>query len=186
MARLYTFTNYYMSPIQHGIQTAHIVGDLAAIYASSRHSELSAAELINHLNNQILFLDWAENHKTIIVCNGGNSADLLSLYQQLSVMDLDFPFVKFHEDEQSLNGACTAVGIVLPSKIYDGAATIRNTRNNEIYDASLRGYIPLLVFDEESQQWMMTIIEEDGNVYHEVYTQSEYALMFLLNQYRLA
>jgi len=35
------------------------------------------------------------------------------------------PVVKFHEDEQSLNGALTAVGIILPETAYENAKSLR-------------------------------------------------------------
>ena len=56
--RLYSFQNFYFAGIHAGIQTAHSVGEMAANYDAST-------------SQGKMFLDWAKNHKTIIVKNGG-------------------------------------------------------------------------------------------------------------------
>ena len=100
--RLYTFCNFYLSSIQQGIQTAHIV------------SELSIQE------NNTDYVDWATNHKTIIVLNGGNAQSLEQLYDRLlKEFSAEFQVAYFREDAQSLNGAITAVGILVPESVYE-------------------------------------------------------------------
>lgn len=103
--RLYTFTNVYISSIQKGIQTAHVVSDMYTKYS----------------NESGYFNAWASDHKTIIVLNGGNQEMLSNTFMQMKAFGFryNYPFVSFHEDEQSLNGALTAIGIVLPEEIYD-------------------------------------------------------------------
>jgi hypothetical protein len=66
--RLYSFVNYYLSPLQHGLQTAHCVSEMAMTMT---------------MEDQ-LFAIWADDHKTIIICNGGNSKMLEELYQTLA------------------------------------------------------------------------------------------------------
>ena len=59
-------------------------------------------------------------HKTIIVLNGGNSAGVQNVYSKIArLVETKYPIAKFHEDEQSLNGAFTCVGVIVPAKIYD-------------------------------------------------------------------
>lgn len=102
--RLYSFVNYYLSPLQHGLQTAHCVSEMSLLNGSLRAT----------------FEEWAVNHKTIIICNGGNTAQLEDLFTKL--IDLagpDHPLVKFYEDEQSLNCALTSVAIILPEWVYN-------------------------------------------------------------------
>ena len=108
--RLYTFVHAYMSPIQHGIQTAHIVGDLLTM---SAHTPRQRTQ------HQIAY-DWATDHKTIIVLNGGNSQSLLNILDVLSTMSnaLSLPCVSFYEDGVSMELMRTAVGIVVPESIY--------------------------------------------------------------------
>lgn len=103
--RLYTFCNYYLSSIQNGIQTAHIVSELFA-YPQEPF-------------NAFMIKDWAVNHKTIVVCNGGNQQSLNELKEFFSNKDNLYPWTSFIEDEQSLNCATTAVGIILPPEVYD-------------------------------------------------------------------
>lgn len=108
--RLYTFVNMYLSPIQHGIQTAHIVSDLFVKYSSN--DLYYDAEYA-----QTYLYDWAENHKTIIVKNGGFSSNLIDIYDQISNQNV-YPCAIFREEVDALNSAVTAVGIVLPADVY--------------------------------------------------------------------
>lgn len=105
--RLYAFVNYYLSPLQHGLQTAHLV------------SELFAQHLIgSELNCQVG--KWALYHKTIIILKGGNSKEIADFYAgRLFPLRDKFPTAIFYEDHQSLNGAATAAGIILPEELYD-------------------------------------------------------------------
>lgn len=108
--RLYTFCNFYLSSIQQGIQSAHVVHSLFIKYP--------AAEI-----NPILW-DWAENDKTMIVLNGGAHADIsqgYSLAESLSLTHrgVPLPLEYFREDDYSLGGILTCWGIVLPKCIYD-------------------------------------------------------------------
>jgi hypothetical protein len=74
-------------------------------------------------------------HKTIVVLNGGNSASLNDIYRQLTVIatKLHLPVAKFTEDLQSLNGATTAIGIIVPPRIYEYAASEAYSTVNPIY-----------------------------------------------------
>jgi hypothetical protein len=112
--RLYCLTNMYLSSIQKGIQTAHVVGELAKKFGP--------------LNT---FQDWAEFDKTIIVLNGGNSHSL-ALFGDILWNQDEFLCAEFCEDLQSLNGALTAVGVVLPEEVYSGKS--RNKNAKKIYN----------------------------------------------------
>jgi len=117
--RFYSFVNYYLSPLQHGLQTAHCVSEMTTVYAPDSP----------HIAK---WIEWAEDHKTIIICNGGNAEALENLHYQLGQLCDPFglPVIAFNEDEQSLNGAITAVGAILPAWVYEsvfmpGEADIR-------------------------------------------------------------
>jgi hypothetical protein len=107
--RLYTFTNFYLSSIQQGIQSAHCLHDLFLNY--------------NNPNQEAdhILLTWAEYHKTMIVLNGGDSLSLAELYAELLPLatDREYPIGTFSEDARSLNNALTCVGIVLPASVYE-------------------------------------------------------------------
>ena len=114
--RLYTFVNFYLSSIQQGIQTAHVVSEMLIKYSYEN-------AIVWDEPRGKPFHDWAKNHKTIVVINGGANIDIEEKYALLQKLEayLDFPmpFEKFSEDEQSLGGVMTAVGCVLPEEIYD-------------------------------------------------------------------
>jgi len=112
--RLYSFVNMYLSGKQQGIQTAHVVSEMAMAEQTTKVSTI--------------FNEWAKNHKTIIMLNGGNCASLEGIYDHIWEFvnsdvferhDCNIPMSVFYEDEQSLNGAPTAVGVVLPEWLYD-------------------------------------------------------------------
>ncbi len=111
--RLYSFVNTYLSPLQHGLQTAHCVADMFVKY---RFISSSASYQLNV---------WAEDHKTIIILNGGNQANLFELLDFIYEGNNNFPFEEFSEDEQSLNNCLTCVSIILPERIYGAAAESR-------------------------------------------------------------
>ena len=85
--------------------------------------------------------DWAVNHKTIIVCNGGNNGSLLSYIELFNNKQNQYPWVVFNEDDESLNGIMTGVAILLPddvysyeySEVYNGYVSLKDGRilNND-------------------------------------------------------
>lgn len=110
--RLYTFMHCYISQIQGGIQTSHVQGELA-----NQIFNQDDRYCIN--NKKTMIKDWSTNHKTIIVCNGGNSAMLKDLCSFFSSLENPYPWAEFREDEDSMEGMRTGVGIILPEEIYD-------------------------------------------------------------------
>lgn len=156
--RLYTFCNYYLSSLQQGLQTAHVVAELFNDY--KRKQEESQ------------LFDWSLNHKTIVILNGGNCESLKELNTFLNSDSNDFPHTSFNEDEQSLNGALTCVGIVLPEKIYSNAAKMRENRK--------------LRFTLTVDFKYHIVYEYDSNYDGESFTSFEVELIERLNGYRLA
>lgn len=112
--RAYFFGNMYLSSIQQGIQAAHVVGD---IFVKCQ----GTVQMLNAL-------EWAENHKTMILLNAGYADEILSLEQLFSSKDNPYPYAMFREEEASLNNAPTSIGIILPERIYNTAAAIRKDR----------------------------------------------------------
>lgn len=107
--RFYGFGNYYLSSLQQGLQAGHCVSELFVQHVGEK-------------NKSDLVYDWATNHKTMVLLNGGNSGSLQELYdffEQLKFSGMHLPFVKFHEDQVSLGGALTYVGIIVPEYIYN-------------------------------------------------------------------
>lgn len=116
--RLYSFVNYYLSSLQQGLQTAHIVSELFACHSDN-----------------LLLHKWAQYHKTIIILNGGNSESIWNIFQQIADSGINLPFAMFSEDRQSLNSAVTACGIIVPPSIYEFASVREFTEDNMyLYD----------------------------------------------------
>ncbi len=118
--RLYTFSNMYLSPLQVGLQGAHVLSEMVVKYDTpieEPYCEYKRSEMYQ----------WMRNHKTIIMLNGGYSSALEDLVTTFSSDQNEFfPWAKFNESHDALNGALTCVGIVLPEMIYEGAAVLRN------------------------------------------------------------
>lgn len=153
--RFYGFGNYYLSSLQQGLQSAHVVGELS-VKSIHKGSVTKKGKI---------FFDWAKNHKTMVLLNGGNSQSLEELFQKLKVFEKDgmhLPYVKFHEDEQSLGGALTYVGMIVEQKYYDAAFELRNCSFSDQLS-----YINKKLDEEKWKKWEVEFISE-------------------LNQYRLA
>lgn len=125
--RFYSFTNMYLSPMQKGIQTAHAVSEMSAKYlCNSENVEKMFDTEFGTFNT------WAEQDKTVIVLNGGYSSNLKYIYhvckkfsKNLRRTGEGLPFVRFYESDDALDGALTAVGIILPESVYATASAIR-------------------------------------------------------------
>ena len=92
----------YLSSIQQGIQAFHCLG-----------------EMVSHRGAEHAMVDeWLHNHKTLVCLNGGNNASLTEFYNLICDNPL-YPVAKFYEDEQSMGGMLTCVGIIVPEKIYN-------------------------------------------------------------------
>lgn len=107
--RLYSFVaNAYLSPLQCGLQTAHVVSEIVCDI-TSRHDGT--------------FMEWATKDKTIIICGAGNHNGVVDCWTELKRTGIDPGFVTgaiFYEDAQSMNGMATACGVIVP-EMYWGA-----------------------------------------------------------------
>lgn len=127
--RLYAFVaGGYLSPLQLGLQTAHVVANISVAYNEWNH-ELAA------------YQTWAAEDKVIIICSAFNSQGVLDCFAELSRSGraLDLPMSIFFEDQESLNGAATACAVVVPQKYWD-AKPLKDAANEiwayEFIDAS--------------------------------------------------
>lgn len=114
--RAYFFGNMYLSPIQQGIQAAHVVTKMFVNHGHRPPNESSPDEREAHY----MLMDWARMGVTKILLNGGYQSNLEVIHQcfeKIAPM-LGLPFAKFHEEQEALNGALTCVGIVVPEEIY--------------------------------------------------------------------
>ena len=140
--RLYTFGNYYMSSIQQGIQAAHVVSELFVKYQDTGINTIvdydPTVHEMEYQDKVDTLYDWAYNHKTMVCLNGGNLQGLEDILTLLKDVQNNLPWATFYEDEISLGGILTNVGIIIPEYVYESAYKVRNTNhvisNNMLYD----------------------------------------------------
>lgn len=120
--RAYFFGNMYLSSIQQGIQAAHVTAELFM----KSHSE----------EGNMYLLDWANNHKTMILLNAGYSEEIRRLIEFFDTADNPYPWASFNEGQDALDGALTCVGIVVPEKIYRFAELLRLPNIKQINDSA--------------------------------------------------
>ena len=125
-AKLFVFANTYISDLQKGLQTAHLVGDMAWEYTKGLKAK-------NQKNAAKLFNEWWTIHRTIIILRGGNHRQLDELYDRLKTQK-KYPVGIFQEDHESLRGANTVVGIILPDPFdsVDGRNQITSYQKDQM------------------------------------------------------
>jgi hypothetical protein len=119
--RLYSFTNYYLSDMQKGIQTGHMAVDLVREYSFVN----GMPPVSEAVKQSAMVADWADNWKTFIVLNGGNNASLKETVDLIK--DVDLPWTLFCEDDQSLGGIMTCVGVVVPEAYFNAKIDFKST-----------------------------------------------------------
>lgn len=166
--RFYGFGNYYLSSLQQGLQAAHSVADMFMKYQYSEDDVPS---------RQRVLLEWTAVHKTMVLLNGGNSAELYDLYGFFNDYNNPYPYINFYEDVQSLNGALTYVGIILPEKIYKTAALVRNVPDAVTSVNSLTSFLS----NQKLSDALTNAIEDTFEI-----SEWEHELIKRLNTYSLA
>lgn len=111
--RFYSFTNYMLSSIQQGIQAGHAAVELFVKY---NLCEATVGD-VQWKKHDMLY-EWAFNHKTFICLNGGDFKGVSDIAQFFEDAQNPYPFAAFYEDQDSLFGLITSVGIVIPEKLY--------------------------------------------------------------------
>lgn len=120
----------YLSDKQFGIQTAHCIAEMSL------------------QNPQEVYNEWAKNNKTIIMFDGKNSGTLKKISKILNCLRnyhlVDgpaIPVAEFREDEESLNGALTSVGVIIPEDFralkYDYSPSYPHTLDSFVTSISV-------------------------------------------------
>lgn len=175
--RCYHLGNFYLSPLQSGLQSAHTQHELAIKYlASTPCRNLTADESIDeygarlelHIDAKADYINWANNHKTLIILNGGMMSHLLEFETFLTAHQHAFAWSSFREEEAALNGTLTNVGIVLPEHMYAYTRDVLEFRESGFStDVVASGKVQLIFerFDECEPIITMTIshIGEKGS-----------------------
>lgn len=106
--RLYSVVNQYIAGIHAGIQTAHAIADMMYDYGVNHRPQANAVQVCDQ---------WARRDKTIIVLDGGYQSNLERIFELMQAVR-SLPSAKFHEEQAALNGALTAICIVLPEYMH--------------------------------------------------------------------
>jgi len=156
--RFYAFGNMYLSSIQQGIQAGHVIGDMAVKYNGRAGWQDGQDEM---------YYDWAAEHKTMILLNGGFSQDLLEFNSFLEG-DLDsdserlnehydgyspYPFALF--SEEGIDDAASSFGLVLPPEIYEGIKLMNKVKRmpRDSYDRQNWERNKILKFESGSERF---------------------------------
>lgn len=126
-SKCYVWVNsLYLGEKQYGIQATHVVTDMTVQYPDNK-----------------LFRQWIEHDKILIILAGINSGtlrrvrDILRFAAEAYAEELpegvEIPVVAFHEDEESLDGALTAVGFVFPDELRDATAVFDVLKTEELH-----------------------------------------------------
>lgn len=165
--RCYHLCNMYLSSIQQGIQSAHSQMELFVKYSDDLVPGYTSVQKQN-------LYDWAKNHKTMIVLNGGYLSHMTEALEFLSKETHDYPFAPFYEGVDALGGILTNIAIVLPEKIYCVSELIRTGKISTEFEIN-----PNLQTDEFSD-----ICEK--LISYGKFTPFEIELCNFMNRFRLA
>lgn len=105
--RFYSFVaHHYLSPMQCGIQTAHAVSEMS-------------------IQQTEMFVHWANEDKTIIVCGAGNQAGVVQAWESFRIFrdyhGIPIELTLFREDQESMNQMVTACGIIVSENYFNAA-----------------------------------------------------------------
>lgn len=109
--RMYCIVNQYISGIHAGIQSAHAIAELMVLHSGEAYTP-------EQITAHYWLKCWKEEDKTIIVLNGGYQSVLEDFLAQAMSLET-YPVAWWREEKKALNGAMTAVAVVLPEFIYN-------------------------------------------------------------------
>lgn len=102
----------YMGGIHAGIQSLHATSAMWRKYDEIYNPESPYYSMMQTLRA------WEDDHKTVVLLNGGDHAALLNLESFLNSHDNFYPWASFRESQDALNGALTAIVVLIPAKLY--------------------------------------------------------------------
>lgn len=111
--RLYVWVNRALSMPQKAVQGIHAAVEL---FVPSEGFPYPVYDDPHHYT-----LTWGREHKTLVLLEGGFHQQMIANYRELQGLckNNDLPCAVFYEDEETLNGVCTAFACVVPSPVYE-------------------------------------------------------------------
>lgn len=166
--RIYHFENFYIQGIHAGIQSYHSGVEMFVKYENDDNPTVK------------MLYDWARNHKTVIVLNGGMAKDLIALETMLTEANMVFPWASFREDVDAINGSITNVGIVLPDYIYEPAWFV--SKHAKGYD---KWADPKSIVVNNDRSLTVSFHNDDIKLVNKIYKHKEVEFMKILASCRL-
>ncbi len=143
---------HYMKEIQYGIQSAHCISDMSRLPFG-----------------QEIYGEWADKHKSILIFDGTNSGTVRRIYEIIQYVARNFrkagieiPHTIFREDQESLDGATTACGFIMPDVLRRIDWMTSLNYNNELH-CELARFIPSVKDGDE----LYTPFVNDTPTYYE-------------------
>lgn len=136
--------NFYCKGIQAAIQAGHALDQLwSELTEAKKPTKTTKAKFA-------MLREFSKNHKTWIILNGGDHNALADLHRFMTGQTT-YPFTMFQEP--GLNYANTAVGIILPERMYDDVATavgraMLKAETDKINPGNVPAQVPKDMFDE--------------------------------------
>ena len=102
----------YLSSIQQGIQAGH-----------------AAVELMRKYKESVLVDEWAKEHHTFILLNGGGSRQIADLHKLVTSEHNPYPWAEFRDAD--MDNLQTSICILLPERMFD-ARSKRVTKGESV------------------------------------------------------
>ena len=112
--KLYALTNMYCEGKHAGIQCQHSTVELLRKYENDTCS-------VGELDGMVT--DWADNHKTTILVQGGNHQGMLEWLADLEHWD-KVPYAEFYEP--GMNYCLSSISLVCSTEMVDDMSDYRN------------------------------------------------------------
>ena len=90
--RFYTFVNCELRTIQQGVQSFHVGHEMFMKYDPANSYTQSNEESAFIFESELRLKDWARNHKTLIILNGGGNTDINDKYCTLEKLSKTLGF----------------------------------------------------------------------------------------------
>ncbi len=185
--RCYHLNNTYLAGIHSGIQSAHAQHELAMKYLGG-----AMAKSPYFAPAKEGYVEWATNHKTIIVLNGGMQSNLQEWEAMLASVSHPYAWASFREEEAALNGTLTNIALVLPETIYKHArqisSIVANWNGSQELETILKNadtHIYLRHADTTRDVWELVTemyVDDDEVVNKQLYTKFDIELMSKLSK----
>lgn len=121
--KAFLFSHTALKSICSGVQNAHALSEMFVKYKSKS------------IENEILY-EWAERHKTIIMRDGGITANLDKIHSILYHLcpAHKIPYASFRESNEYMDGLLTSVGFILDRSVEVDCTLLSGKSVDQLYE----------------------------------------------------